>query len=93
MSHLSAQQGLLLALARVDHDRACRRVAAKRGRDSEEDGHDVSVAGRSEVALVASAVDAANATSVDVGHGPTSLLATANNLAPTAGASRVRTRP
>ena len=46
MSHLSAQQGLLLALARVDQDRACRHVAAKRGRDSEEDGRDTRVAGR-----------------------------------------------
>ena len=87
LSHLSAQQGLLLALARVDQDRACRLVAAKRGRDSEEDGRDTRVAGRSEGTIVASAVDI-NATSADAGHGPTSLLPIANNLTPPAGASR-----
>jgi hypothetical protein len=85
MSHLSAQQGLLLALARVDQDRACRHVAAKRGRDSEEDGRDTRVAGRPDGTSVADGIDA---TSVDAGHGPTSLLPIANNLTPPAGASR-----
>jgi hypothetical protein len=45
MSHLSARQNFLLALARVDDDRACRREAGKRGRESEEVDLGASAAG------------------------------------------------
>jgi hypothetical protein len=87
MSHLSAQQGLLLALARVDQDRACRREAAKRCRESEEDGHGARAVGRSEATPVVSAVDNANATGAGVGHGSTCVLIDASISASSAGAS------
>ena len=87
-SHLSVRQSFLLALARDDQDRACRREVGKRGRESEEGGHDASVIGHPETTHLSAAAGAVVATCDGDEHGPPSEVPIASVQAPSAGVGR-----
>ena len=88
MSHLSVRQIFLLALARADQDRACRREAGKRSRDSEEGGFDASVVGHSVDTHLSATAGVVTESCCGDGHDSPSLVTTATRSASSASKSR-----
>ena len=87
-SHLSVRQSLLLALARDDQDRACRREVGKRSRESDAGGHGASAISHPETTHVSATAAAVVASCDGDGHGPPFEVPTAGVSAVSAGGSR-----